>query len=100
VAAVSKGYWVVSITVTDEAPYRDYVAANGAIFDKWGGRFIVRGGRFETVQGTAGTRQVVLEFDSYATALACYNSPEYRQALKLLLAGAAIQHMMIVEGVP
>jgi uncharacterized protein (DUF1330 family) len=100
VAAVSKGYWVVSITVTDEARYNDYVAANAAIFDKWRGRFVVRGGRYETVQGTAGTRQVVLEFDSYDSALGCYNSAEYQQAIKLLLAGATIHQMVIVEGLP
>jgi uncharacterized protein (DUF1330 family) len=100
VATVSKGYWVVSITVTDEAPYKSYVAANAAIFERWGGRFVVRGGKYETVQGTAGTRQVVLEFASYETALACYRSAEYQQALQLLLAGATIQQMVIVEGSP
>ena len=96
---MSKGYWVVSITITDEAPYQRYFAANAAIFEKWRGRFIVRGGRFETTQGMAGARQVVIEFESYDIALACYNSPEYQDALKDLLAGATIAHMTIVEGV-
>jgi uncharacterized protein (DUF1330 family) len=98
VGAVSKGYWIVSLTITDEAPYKQYVAANAAIFDKWRGRFIVRGGAFETVQGEAGTRQVVLEFASYAEARACYDSPEYQDALQLLLAGATVQ-FTLVEGI-
>ena len=97
---MSKGYWVVSITITDEERYQQYVARNAAIFDKWRGRFIVRGGTYETTQGSAGTRQVVLEFDSYEAALGCYNSPEYQDTLKLLRAGATIAHMTIVEGVP
>ena len=95
---MSKGYWVVSITVTDEEPYKRYVAANHAIFEKWRGRFLVRGGTFETVQGQAGARQVVIEFESYEVASGCYRSPEYQAALKLLLAGATVQMMTIVEG--
>ena len=94
---MSKGYWIVSITITDEAPYKEYVAANAAVFDKWGGRFIIRGGAYETVQGEAGTRQVVIEFDSYQRARDCYNSTDYQQILPLLLAGASVQ-MIIVEG--
>ncbi|MEP7239751.1 MAG: DUF1330 domain-containing protein [Devosia sp.] len=97
---MSKGYWVVSITVTDEAPYRQYVAANATIFDKWGGRFIVRGGTFETKLGAAGARQVVIEFESYDAAVGCYNSEDYQGALKLLLAGATVAQLVIVEGVP
>jgi uncharacterized protein (DUF1330 family) len=97
--AMSKGYWLVSITVTDEVPYKQYFAANAAIFDKWGGRFIVRGGSFEIVQGSGGVRQVVIEFDTYQRALGCYNSPEYQEILKLLLAGASVKFLTIVEGV-
>ena len=66
---MSKGYWIVSITITDEAQYKQYFAANAAIFEKWRCRFIVRGGAYETVQGSAGDRQVVIEFESYQRAL-------------------------------
>ncbi len=96
---MSKGYWIVSITVTDEAPYQKYVAANAAIFASWGARFVVRGGAYEVAQGSAGQRQVVLEFDSYQRARDCYGSPEYQDILKLLLAGADIAQFVIVEGV-
>ena len=40
---MSKGYWIVSITITDEAAYKQYFAANAAVFEKWRGRFIVFG---------------------------------------------------------
>jgi len=97
---MSKGYWIVSIDIADEAPYNRYVAANAAVFEKWRGRFVIRGGAFETVQGTSGSRQVVIEFESYQQALACYKSPDYQQILGDLRAGAAIAHFTIVEGVP
>ena len=95
---MSKGYWIVSLTIADDVPYQQYVAANAAIFQKWSGRFLVRGGAFETLHGRSGARQVVLEFDSYDAAQNCYRSPEYQAALQLLLAAATVQ-FVIVEGV-
>ena len=46
-------------------------------FKKYGAKFLVRGGKYETREGTSRSRNVVLEFKDYETALACYNSPEY-----------------------
>ncbi|MCJ2134750.1 DUF1330 domain-containing protein, partial [Methylobacterium sp. J-026] len=46
----------------------DYVAANGAAFAKFGGRFLVRGGAHEAVMGQARSRNVVIEFPSYEDA--------------------------------
>src|SRR5690606_31947736 len=97
--AMKPGYWVVSITVNDQAPYQQYVAANAAVFARWGGKFIVRGGRHEVQHGVAGARQVVIEFESYETARACYASREYQEILPLLLAGSLVQQFVIVEGV-
>ena len=66
-----KGYWVARVDVTDPEKYKRYVAANGAAFAKYGGRFLVRGGRFEAPVGTSRERNVVVEFPSYEAALAC-----------------------------
>ena len=55
-------------------------------FRKFGARFLVRGGKFETVEGASRARNVVLEFPDYATALACYRSPEYQPASSLAAA--------------
>jgi uncharacterized protein (DUF1330 family) len=96
---MSKGYWIVSIDITDREPYDKYVAANAAIFAKWGGRFIVRGGAFEVVGGSTGERQVVLEFDTYQRARDCFNSPEYQEILPLLRAGSRTSQFVIAEGV-
>ncbi len=80
---MAKGYWVARVDVRDAESYKDYVAANGAAFAKFGGRFLVRGGTMETVAGTSRARNVVLEFPSYQAALDCWRSSEYQEAKAL-----------------
>ncbi|HEY1933608.1 MAG TPA: DUF1330 domain-containing protein [Acetobacteraceae bacterium] len=92
-----KGYWIASVDVSDPEGYKAYIAANAAAFSKYGGRFIVRGGRFEVREGTSRSRNVVLEFKDYATALACYNSPEY-SAAKALRQDNSQANLIIIEG--
>ena len=94
---MAKGYWIARVDVTDPDGYQGYVKANAAAFAKFGARFIVRGGRFESPEGTARARNVVLEFADYATAQACYHSPEY-QAAKAFRDGAGIADLLIIEG--
>jgi uncharacterized protein (DUF1330 family) len=93
-----KGYWMAMVDVTDPANYPNYIAANKAAFDKYGARFLVRGGEGEVFEGPAASRLVVIEFDSYRTALDCYHSPDYQAALKIRQA-ASTAHFAIVEGV-
>ena len=78
-----KGYWVVRMDVSDSEKYKGYVAANAAAFKKYGARFLVRGGKFETLEGSSRARNVVIEFPSYKAALDCWHSPEYKQALSI-----------------
>jgi uncharacterized protein (DUF1330 family) len=92
-----KGYWVVHVDVTDAEAYNAYIAANAVAFGKYGAKFLVRGGPFETVEGKARSRNVVLEFKDYATALACYRSPEYAKAMALR-EGAGVADIMVIEG--
>ncbi len=94
---MAKGYWIARVDVTDPDGYQAYVKANAAAFHKFGARFIVRGGQFEAPEGTPRARNVVLEFADYATALACYQSPEY-QAAKALRGGSCVADLIIVEG--
>ena len=95
---MSKGYWMVSVTIRDPDTYRRYIEGNAAAFAKYGGTFLARGGRHESPEGPTGTRNAIIEFDSYEQALACYNSPEYQDALKHRLASSSA-HTVIVEGV-
>jgi uncharacterized protein (DUF1330 family) len=95
--AMPKGYWIARVDVTDPEAYRAYVAANGVAFAKFGGRFLVRGGKFETMEGNSRQRNVVIEFASYEAALACWNSPEYKKAHKLRT-NASMGDLVIIEG--
>ncbi len=92
-----KGYWVARVDVSDPDGYQAYVAANAVAFRRFGARFIVRGGRFEAPEGTARSRNVVLEFKDYDTAVACYHSAEYAAA-KALRIGRAEADVLIIEG--
>jgi uncharacterized protein (DUF1330 family) len=94
---MAKGYWIARMDVTDPETYQRYVTENGPCFARFGGRFVVRGGRFEAPEGPARSRNVVLEFPSYEAALACYNSREY-QALKALRTAAAEGELIVIEG--
>ena len=80
-----KGYWIARVDVHNEEGYKPYAAANPAIFKKYGGRFVVRAGKFESMEGTSRSRNVVIEFPDYAAALACYRSPEYQENFKTRL---------------
>ncbi|MBV8767344.1 MAG: DUF1330 domain-containing protein, partial [Hyphomicrobiales bacterium] len=75
-----KGYWIARVDVHDPEAYKEYFAANAAPLAKFGARFLVRGGKTECVDGAMRARNVVIEFDSYEKALACWNSPEYQRA--------------------
>jgi uncharacterized protein (DUF1330 family) len=92
-----KGYWIVHISVTDPANYPKYIAADAIAFAKFDARFLVRGGRFEAPEGAARQRHVVIEFETYEQALACYRSPEYQAAARLRQAYAESE-VLVVEG--
>lgn len=92
-----KGYWIAHNDVSDPETYEKYKAATGAVFQKFGANFIVRGGRYKALQGAVRSRHVVIEFDSFDKALECYNSPEYQEAAKYRK-GASEGEIVIVEG--
>jgi uncharacterized protein (DUF1330 family) len=92
-----KGYWIGRLDVRDAEAYKPYAVANGPIFAKFGGRILVRGGPFESVEGTPRARNVVIEFPDYACALACYRSPEYQENMKIRQA-SAVTDLIVIEG--
>jgi uncharacterized protein (DUF1330 family) len=65
---MAKGYWIGRVDVHNEEGYKPYAAANAAIFKKFGGRFVVRAGKFTGVEGESRSRNVVIEFPDYETA--------------------------------
>ncbi len=92
-----KGYWIGRVDVHDAESYKEYVASNGIAFAKFGGRFLVRAGQFETAIGGSRSRNVVVEFPTYEAALACWNSPEYKAALGKQKGGAEVD-LIVIEG--
>ncbi len=78
---MAKGYWIARVDVHDAEGYKAYVAANAVALKKYGGRFLVRGGKFDNPEGAARARNVVVEFPSYQAALDCWYSPEYQAAI-------------------
>jgi len=94
---MAKGYWIVHAEVTDPEQYKGYMALSRPAAEAHGGRFLVRGGAMETPEGQARPRTVLVEFDSYETALKAYWSEDY-QAAKAERVGAADFDFVIVEG--
>ena len=94
---MAKGYWIAHVDVSGDEGYKPYAAGGPAIYKKFGGRFVVRGGRFEAVEGKSRSRNVVIEFPDYDSALACYRSPEYQEHMKLRHAHS-VGEILIIEG--
>ena len=92
-----KGYWIVRVDIADQEKYKAYIAANAGPFKKYGARFLVRAGRFETPEGTSRMRNAVIEFPTYEAAVECWHSPEYQQALKLRQP-VSTADLVIIEG--
>ncbi len=94
---MAKGYWIAHVDVSDPQGYAEYIAANAAAFAKYGARFLVRGGRSEAPEGKLRARHVVIEFNDYDTAIACYRSPEYAAAMEKRK-GRSVMDCTIIEG--
>lgn len=94
---MAKGYWIVRLDVPDAEKYKPYLDGAGPAIAAFGGRFLVRGGSFETLEGTSRGRNIVVEFKDYETALACFQSPQYQAAYVLRLPVSTGEHL-IIEG--
>ena len=92
-----KGYWIAHIDVNDAERYPDYVAAARPAFERFGARFLARGGETHGLEGRARGRNVVIEFPSVQAALDCYHSPEYCEA-RAIRQAVAEGELLIVEG--
>jgi uncharacterized protein (DUF1330 family) len=90
---------IVDIDVLDPVLYEDYKRLASASIAAHGGRYLVRGGRSEVLDGEWTPRRlVVLEFDSVEKAKAWRESPEYAEAKKVR-ENCARSNMIVVEGI-
>jgi len=92
-------YWVARSRINDPVAYKKYTDRVPAIIERYGGKVLARGGRFQILEGPQKfQRFVVIEFPSLEQALACHDSPEYREASAFRKGGAGEVELVIVEG--
>lgn len=93
-----KGYVIGQMDITDPDMYPSYAKDTPASIAEFGGRFIVRGGTAQSIEGDAPrSRTVVIEFPSVARAHEWYDSPNYQKIVGIRHA-AATGSLYIVEG--
>jgi len=92
-------YWVARSKINDPVEYKKYTDRVPAILARYGGKVLARGGRFKILEGPQKfQRFVVIEFASLEQAVACHESPEYREAAAFRAGGAGEVELVIVEG--
>ena len=92
-------YLVVEVEILDPARYESYRKMVAPSLAAYGGKFLVRGGSVETVEGDwSPKRLVILEFPSTAKAKAWWGSTEYAEA-KALRQATARTRMILAEGI-
>ena len=92
-------YVITDINITDPAGYEEYRKLAAPTIEAYGGKFVVRGGKVETLEGEwSPNRLVVVEFESFEQAKRWYGSQEY-SAAKQVRQRTAITTMIMAEGV-
>ena len=91
-------YVIVDVEITDKERYAEYVGVVSATVTRYGGKFLVRGGKTEKLEGSRDPKRiVVLEFPSFERALEWWNSEEYRGP-KALRRAASTASILLAEG--
>ena len=88
--------WIAHVEVTDPDAYGEYAKRATEAIAAHGGVFIARAGRYLQLEGRDRARNVVARFPSLEAAVACYNSPEYQDALSFAK-DAAERDLVVVE---
>jgi uncharacterized protein (DUF1330 family) len=90
---------IANVTITDPVRYEDYKRMVPATLVPFGGRFVIRGGNPEVLEGDwRPSRLVLLEFPSVERARAWWNSPDYAEA-RALRQATSKGTLIILEGV-
>ena len=93
-------YLIVEMNITDMERYKEYMAKAPACVKEYGGEYIVRGGRHETLEGDwQPHRMALLRFPSYEKAKAFYDEGPYAQVRKLRAGATEYFNMVLIEGV-
>ncbi len=93
-------YVLAEIEVTNPEAYKEYTVHVPATIARYGGRFLVRGGAAEVLEGEwPRQRRVLIEFPSLEAAKRWYHSPEYAGPLAIRKANST-GRLILLEGVP
>jgi len=91
-------YVIADTHITDQKTYEEYKRRVAPLIAKFGGRFLVRGGKHTVLEGTwRPHRLVVIEFPTIEALDTWYHSPEYAPVLALRQPAATV-HLVAVEG--
>jgi uncharacterized protein (DUF1330 family) len=97
---MAEAYVIVDMKIADPEQYKQYMAAAPAAVKAYGGEYVIRGGRFEVLEGTwRPSRMAMLKFPSYEQARAWYDSEQYRAARAKRAGTTEFFNMIVVEGV-
>lgn len=91
-------YIIARIDVTDPDDYAAYASQTVALAERFGGRFLVKGGEQTVLEGNSPDRHVVIAFPDRQTALDWYNSDEYRRILPIALSSSE-RDIVVVDGI-
>ena len=92
-------YLFAEVNVHNAQGYEEYRKLVGPSLDKYKGKFLVRGGKVDVVEGTWSPKRVVVcEFADMAAAHAWYDSPEYARAKEIALKNAT-RNVIFIEGI-
>ena len=92
-------YAIVRATITDTERFKDYIAGTPALLEKFGARFLARGGNVVTLEGDEENRRIVLiEYPSREKALEFYHSDEYADLLKIMQESGT-RDFILIDGI-
>ena len=95
---MNKGYWVARVNVDDTEAFKDYASRAKIAIEKFGGKYVTRGGKFFVMEGKHDfERNVIVEFSSVDKAKECYASKEYQDAKSFRYSKADF-NLIIIEG--
>ena len=93
-------YVISEVKARDNTLFDAYRKLAAASIEKYGGKYVIRGGKVELIEGAPEPKtMVIVEFPTMARAKEWYASPEYGAALKVRKQGALERRLLFVEGV-
>ena len=96
---MSKGYWLATyISIGDLEKLKKYAEVVTPVIKTFGGQALVRGGKYQVLEGDNFIRTVIWEFPNYQKAIECHNSKKYQEGWSLAKETTE-RNLQIIEGV-